>query len=62
MVQKRQNIRDIASTIELTVLANMEAYNSQLIASNLSRSIRYELLMKESERQFSIFYKQNKIT
>ena len=27
--------RDIASTIELTVLANMEAYNSQLIANNL---------------------------
>ena len=35
LVQKRQNRRDIASTIELTVLANMEAYNSQLIANNL---------------------------
>ena len=62
LVQKRQNIRDTANTIELTVLANMEAYNSQLIASNLSRSNRYELLIKESERQFSIFYQQNKIT
>lgn len=62
LVQKRQNIRDSASTIELIVLANMEAYNSQLIASNLSRSSRHELLIKESKRQFSIFYKQNKIT
>lgn len=37
LVLKGQNWRDTANTIEWTVLANMKAYNSQLISKNLCR-------------------------
>lgn len=57
LAQNNRNLRDSATTLELKVLANLEAYNAILISSGISRSNRYKLLVKECTHEFSVFNK-----
>jgi hypothetical protein len=52
---KKGNIRDSASTEELTVLANLEAINSLLIQKGASKEGRFQVLCGEAQRQLAIF-------
>ena len=52
---KNGNIRDYATTIELSILSNLEYHNSLLIKSNLSQNERLTILNKEANRQKQLF-------
>ena len=52
---KNGNIRDYATTIELSILSNLEYHNSLLIKSNLSQNERLTILNKEANRQKLLF-------
>jgi KilA-N domain len=58
---KKSNIRDSASDLQLTVLSNLESHNSELIKQKLSQEERYEILEKICLEQMEIlFEKQQK--
>ena len=56
---KKGNIRDYASTIELAILSNMEYHNSLLIKENISQKERLIILNKEANREKELFNKNN---
>ena len=51
LAKKGQNLRDIASLVELIVLANLEAFNSKLIEQGITRIERKKALIEEASRQ-----------
>lgn len=53
------NIRDYASTIELTILSNLEFYNAKLIQENLSQQTRLIILNNEANEEKELFNKNN---
>ena len=56
---KKGNIRDYASTVELAILSNMEYLNSMLISQNIVQRDRLILLNKEANREKELFNKNN---
>jgi hypothetical protein len=52
---RRGNMRDAASTEELTVMANLEAINSLLIEKGATKEARLQVLCTEAARQLAIF-------
>lgn len=59
---KKGNIRDYASTIELAILSNLEFQNSKLIENNFSQKDRLLLLNKEANREKGLFNQSKNIT
>lgn len=55
---KKGNLRDHASDIQLTVLANLESYNAELIRQGLSQEERLEQLEKISAEQLDVLYQK----
>lgn len=58
-LNKKGNIRDYATTIELAILSNLEYHNSILIKENLSQRERLIILNKEANRQKKLFNDNN---
>ena len=56
---KKGNIRDYASTVELAILSNIEFQNAKLIEEGINQKERLILLNKEANREKEIF-KKNK--
>ena len=56
---KKGNIRDYATTIELAILSNLEYHNSLLIANNISQQERLIILNNEANRQKKLFNENN---
>lgn len=60
-IDKKGNIRDNASDIQLTVLANLESHNAELIKKGVPQDERFEILEKICFEQTEIlFQKQQK--
>lgn len=59
---KKGNIRDYASTIELAILSNLEFHNSKLIEENIPQQVRLIILNNEANREKEIFNKNNEKT
>ena len=57
---KAGNIRDYASSAELTILSNLEFYNSKLIVENTPQQTRLIILNKEANKEKELFNKNNK--
>ncbi len=55
------NLRDSASLIQLTVLANMESINAILIRNELSKAVRLERLREYARSQFETLLKDAKL-
>ena len=53
--EKEGNIRDYASTIELTILSNLEYHNSILIKDGMPQKERLIILNKEANYQKELF-------
>lgn len=58
-LNKKGNIRDYASTIELAILSNIEYHNSLLIRENISQKDRLIILNKEANRQKKLLNEHN---
>ena len=56
---KKGNIRDYASTIELAILSNLEYHNSLLIKDGVVQKERLITLNKEANREKELFNKNN---
>lgn len=56
---KNGNIRDYATTIELSILSNLEYHNSILINNNIPQKERIIILNKEANRQKKLFNENN---
>lgn len=56
---KRGNMRDYASTIELAILSNLEYHNSLLIKDGINQKDRLITLNGEANRQKELFNKNN---
>ena len=56
---KKGNIRDYASTIELAILSNLEYHNSLLIKDGINQKDRLIVLNKEANREKELFNKNN---
>ena len=56
--EKKGNIRDDASDIQLTILANLESYNAELMRQGLSQAERLEALEKINAEQLSVLYEK----
>jgi hypothetical protein len=56
---KKGNIRDYASTIELAILSNLEYHNSLLIKDGIVQKERLIVLNKEANREKELFNKNN---
>ena len=54
---KKGNIRDYASTVELAILSNIEFQNAKLIEEGINQKERLILLNKEANREKEIFNK-----
>lgn len=54
-VKEGKNIRDLATTIELVVLSNMEAINAEFIKEGLTKEERYLRLCQTAKEQLRIF-------
>jgi hypothetical protein len=52
-----QNIRDMANLYQLTVLANLESYNSILIQQGMPASLRYDALCEAAKQQLDALNK-----
>ena len=50
---RRGNIRDSATIEQLTVLANLESFNSMLISQDIGKKERFSRLHSEAQRQLS---------
>jgi hypothetical protein len=59
---KGRNIRDTASLHQLTVLSNLESYNSILIAQNYPQEARFEVLKKLAKDQLKAFQRASSNT
>ena len=59
-LDKKGNIRDYASTIELAILSNLEYHNSLLIKDGIIQKERLIILNKEANREKELFNK-NKV-
>lgn len=59
--EKRGNMRDYASTVELAILSNLEYQNSKLIEQGLSQKDRLIILNEEANREKEIFNKDLKL-
>ena len=57
--EKKGNIRDYASTIELAILSNIEYHNSLLIKDGIMQKERLIILNKEANREKELFNKNN---
>ena len=57
--EKKGNIRDYASTIELAILSNIEYHNSLLIKDGIIQKDRLIILNKEANREKELFNKNN---
>jgi hypothetical protein len=51
---KTQNIRDLATINELTVLSNLETHNAQMIKEGMPKSERFEVLKGIAEYQLGV--------
>ena len=60
ILEGAQNMRDVASTHQLVVLANMENYNSILIKQGISKAERFKLLRTLAIDQLTILAKESK--
>ena len=58
--KKGENIRDHATNIQLLVLSNLEAINSELIKEGLAKEERYSRLAQSARDQLKIFQRDNK--
>ncbi len=56
---KKGNIRDYATTIELSILSNLEYHNSLLIKDNINQKERLITLNNEANREKELFNKNN---
>ena len=56
--EKKGNIRDNASNIQLTILANLESHNAELIRHGLSQEERIDVLEKINAEQLAILYEK----
>ena len=56
---KKGNIRDYATIIELSILSNLEFFNSKLIANNVTQKERLILLNNEANKEKILFNKNN---
>ena len=56
---KKGNVRNYATTIELAILSNLEYHNSLLIANNISQQERLIILNNEANRQKKLFNENN---
>lgn len=52
------NIRDNASNIQLTILANLESHNAELIRQGMNQEERFDILDKISQEQLGILYQK----
>ena len=59
---KKGNIRDYASTIELAILSNIEFQNAKLIENGLNKKERLILLNQEANREKELFNKNKEKT
>ncbi len=60
-VKQGENIRDYATNIQLLVLSNLEAINSELIRDVLSKDERYLRLQEAALFQLGIFYRDQQL-
>lgn len=60
ILEGAHNMRDIASTHQLVVLANMENYNSILIKQGVTKAERFKLLRNLAIEQLTILAKESK--
>ena len=56
---KKGNIRDYATTIELSILSNLEFYNSKLIANSIPQRERLIILNGEANKEKELFNRNN---
>ena len=56
---KKGNIRDYASTIELAILSNLEYHNSLLIKQGVSQKERLIIMNEEANREKELFNRNN---
>lgn len=56
--EAKGNIRDTATDVQLTVLANLESHNSELIKQGLDQAERFEILEKIASEQLTILYER----
>lgn len=56
--EQKGNIRDHASNIQLTILANLESHNAELIRQGLSQEDRLEILEKINTEQLEVLYEK----
>ena len=54
--EKKGNIRDQATNIQLTVLANLESHNAELIRQGMNQKDRFDLLDTICTEQLAILY------
>ena len=59
---KKGNIRDYTSTLELAILSNIEFQNAKLIEQVLNKKERIILLNKEANRKKELFNKNKEKT
>lgn len=57
--EKKGNVRDCASTIELAILSNLKYLNSMLIPQKVNQKDRLVLLNKEANREKELFNRNN---
>lgn len=55
------NLRDYASALELTVLSNLESFNSQLIRKGAGKESRLEALMDMARFQLGVFSRDDRL-
>ncbi|MFN4254827.1 MAG: KilA-N domain-containing protein [Saprospiraceae bacterium] len=59
LAAKNLNIRDAASLHELTVLSNLESYNSILLRNGVSKEMRLQELHRTARQQLQVFEEMN---
>ena len=57
--EKKGNLRDFATTIELSILSNLEFYNSKLIANSIPQKERLIVLNSEANKEKELFNRNN---
>lgn len=58
---KKGTLREYATTIELSILSNLEFYNSKLISNSIPQKERLIILNKEANNEKELFNKINEI-
>jgi KilA-N domain len=56
--EKKGNIRDYATDIQLTILANLESHNAELIRQGMNQADRLTLLEEIGAEQLEVLYQQ----